>query len=322
MSRKIRRPIHTLLLLLSSAFLTVACQTSTVEQPDATGATAVGDNCRIVQHEMGETEICGQPQKVAALSPHILDNIVSLGAQPFAFADSDVSNMTLQTFNQPEVQIPYVGQYVTTEPINVGDRKSPSIELLAKIKPDLILSEDWLVKEQYDLLSQIAPTLLFSDENKAKKEQHWRYDIEGIAKALGRDTQAKELLAQHSNQIETVREQLSPIVDAYSKVLVISADDPASTIYTGGGTTPNLLRQVGFEVVSPEGDNPFSGQTSQLSIEALTQIETDLIFVMTWSDEGVMDPQEKVKKIWSEHQLLNQISAYNAGHVFFRLYRK
>ncbi|NJM98365.1 MAG: ABC transporter substrate-binding protein [Phormidesmis sp. RL_2_1] len=208
-SRRTHRSLSCLLLV---ALLSTACQSRSVEAPIATADNPSSD-CRTVEHEMGETEVCGQPQRVAVLNPHTLDIVLSLGVQPFAYAESAVLN--LQTFDQPAEQIPHLGRYVTTEPINVGDRKNPSLERLAQIQPDLILSEDWLVEGQYDLLSQIAPTLLFTDEKNG--QQHWRYDIEGIAKALGRESQAEELLARYPEQVAAVREQLAPVVAAIQK---------------------------------------------------------------------------------------------------------
>jgi len=311
--RKRYQPASFLLLLGVVALLSVACQSRSVEAPIATADNPSAD-CRTVEHAMGKTEVCGQPQRVAVLNPHTLDIVLSLGAQPFAYAESAVLN--LQTFDQPAEQIPHLGRYVTTQPINVGDRKSPSLERLAQIQPDLILSEDWLVEGQYDLLSQIAPTLLFSDIGPDGK-QHWRYDIEGIAKALGRESQAEELLARYPEQIAAVREQLAPVVAAYPKVLVISSDNLTSTIYhPKESTTVYLLEEMGFEIVEPENSS-LPGNDPQISMEVLPQVEADLIFVMVWSDDDLYDPQEKVKQQWAENALLKQMPASEDGRVFF-----
>lgn len=311
---KIRKQIRFWMLLLLATLLIIACQKFPSKSPTAPSNSMA--DCRVVKHEMGETEICGQPSRVAALSPHILDSMLSLGVQPIAYADGSRS-FNLQKFDQPEAQIPYIGRYVTTQPINLGDRKNPSLERLAKVKPDLILSEDWLAEEHYSLLSKIAPTLLFSDVDDEEGDQHWHHDIEGIAQALGKEAEVKALLTQHSNQIAAMRKQLAPVAAAYPRVLVISSDNPTSSIYLGDSTTPRLLHAIGFETVSPKNSPLISGGDSQISMEALPQIEADLIFVMAWSDEGLRDPQEKVKQQWAENPLLNQMSAFKAGHVFF-----
>lgn len=314
---KIYQKIHFLLLLFLAILLVVACKASSDDVPIATGPSTSTTDCRMVKHEMGETEICGQPQRVAVLSPHILDIALSLGVQPVAYAEDAILN--LKKFDRPTEQIPYLGRYITTQPINLGHRKNPSLELLAKVAPDLILSEAWLSKGQYDLLSQIAPTVLFSDVG-PNDQQHWQHDIEGIAKALGEEAKAQELLARYPEQIVAMRDQLAPVVTAHPRVLCISTNNLASTIYLANAqehTAANLLQRIGFEIVSPQNSSLVPGGDSNISIEVLPQIETDLIFVMAWSDDEQYDPQEKVKRQWIKNALLQQMPASQSEHVFF-----
>lgn len=310
------RLIRFLLLMLSLALLIVACQTPSVKQPTAQEQSNTASDCRIVEHAMGETEVCGQPQRIAALSPHILDNILSLGAQPIAYADTISFN--LDKFDRPKEQIRYLGRYVTKQPVNLGARGNPSLERLAKIKPDLILGEDWQIEGQYDLFSKIAPTLLFSDVG--PNDQHWRHDIEGIAKALRQEANAKDLLNRYPDQIAAVRDQLASSVAAYPRVLVIDSDNLLNTIsLVSADDSPaaDLLEKVGFEIVSPQNSPHVPGGGSQLSMEILPQIKADLIFMLAWSDDNPKDPLNKVKQQWSNNPLLNQMSASKNGHVFF-----
>lgn len=68
--RPIRQLVLFLLLMLSVAVLIAACQTDSVEQsPTASSSASAAYDCRIVEHEMGETEVCGQPQKLLPLVP-------------------------------------------------------------------------------------------------------------------------------------------------------------------------------------------------------------------------------------------------------------
>ena len=209
--RPIRQSVLFLLLMLSVALLIVACQTSSIKQsPTVSDSISGTNNCRIVEHSLGETEVCGQPQKVVALSPRILDSILALGVQPAGFAQS--VNSKIKIYDDPSAQIPYLGQWVTTQPIGLGDRKSPSLERLAQLQPDLILGEEWNNKDEYSLLTQIAPTLLFSDTKNPNEIQSWQQDIQGIAKALGKQAQAAELLATFNKQILQARTALQPVL--------------------------------------------------------------------------------------------------------------
>ena len=313
-SRPVPRPIRFLMLLLFVALLSVACQRSSIKSPTAAEQASEAADCRVVAHEMGETEVCGQPQRVAVLTPHLLDSVLSLGVQPFAYAQMGFVNS--QTFEQPEVQIPYLGSYVTTQSINLGSRRSPSLERLAQSQPDIILGEPWHIKDQYDFLSQIAPTLLFSDIG-PNDDQHWRYSINGIAKALNKEAQAKELLARYPEQIAAIREKLAPVVAAYPRVLAIAPNDLAGTIFfLEDSTASTILREMGFEIVTSEASSLLSDGNSPISVEVVPQIETDLLFVMAWS-ENESSSQEKIKQQWGNHPLLSQMPAFKDGDIFF-----
>ena len=119
--------------MLSLALLIVACQTSSVKQA-STGSDSASsaNNCRIVEHSIGETEVCGQPQKVVALSPRILDSILALGVQPAGLAQS--VNSKIEIYDNPSAQIPYLGKWITTQPIGLGVHTAPSLERLTVLK--------------------------------------------------------------------------------------------------------------------------------------------------------------------------------------------
>ena len=61
----------------------------------------------------------------------MLSMMLALDVQPSAYAEA-----YLVQFNNSSKQIPYLGNFVTTQPINLGDRNSPSLETLTLLKPD------------------------------------------------------------------------------------------------------------------------------------------------------------------------------------------
>lgn len=318
-SRQIRRPIRFLLLVLSLALLVVACQTSSVKQPPTTSApTSTKGNCRIVEHEIGETKVCGQPQKVAALSPHILDSILALGVQPAGLAQN--VNPEVQTYDNPTEQIPYIGQWVTTKPMALGSVGSPSIERLTRLQPELILGEAIANEDEYPLLTQVAPTLLFSDFKDPDKVQSWQQDVEGIAQALGRETQVEELIAKHNVQIAQTRAALQPVLKAYPRVFVVSANLTSTDLESQPeSNVGRLLQEIGFEIVRPAGS---LNDRAVISWEILPQVETDLMIVMSWSDDLALNPEDTMpenvmKEKWSQSPLFSSMSVFQQDRVFF-----
>lgn len=304
---KLRHYLSYFLLGICAVLLIVACNRA----PNSSATNPNSQSCRLVQHEMGETEVCSQPQEVAALSPHILDSILALGVQPVAYAQTEGFKKN-QRFDNPQEQIPYIGKWITTQPIGLGDRKSPSLEQLTLLKPDVILGEKWLHREEYPLLTQIAPTLLFSDE-RADGQQAWQEDIQGIAKALGKEAQAEELLAAFDRQVAEARAALQPVLQTYPRVSLISTNLTTSVYSQPESTTARLLKEIGFEIVQPPGVQGYA----EISREILPQIEADIILVLSWSNDSLTDPEAILREKWSENPLLNSMPVFQEGRVYF-----
>lgn len=278
-----------------------------------TSIPASSESCRMVKHEMGETEVCGQPQKVAALSPHILDSMLALGVQPAGYAAwVEYKDLKTQTYDNPAEQIPYLGKRVTTKPIVLGDRNSPSLERLALLKPDLILGEYFGNEDEYSFLTQIAPTLLFSDKN-ADGQQFWQNDIQAIAQALGKETQAEELLAAWEQQIAQARTALKPLLQGDPRIFIISTDLTTYINSQPESTPARLLKEIGFKIVKPEGTQ---GE-AEISFETLSKIDADIIIVMSRSDENFYNPEPALRRKWEENPLLNSMSVFQQDRVFF-----
>jgi iron complex transport system substrate-binding protein len=307
------------LLFFVTFALVTACQSSVIQNPpyDSNSSVSLGEfsaSCRVVQHEMGETKICGQPQRVAALSPHILDSMLALGAQPAAYAE--IVALNLEKFDNPSEQIPYLGDRVTTQPVNVGTRENPSLEKLLVVQPDLILGESWSGQDQYQLLNQIAPTLMFSDMK--GNEQAWTYDIEAIAKALGRERQAEQLLAEHAQQVAEVRSQLQPVVAAYPNVLLLAVNTLMNDVAIAADSTAGrLLEEIGFHLVFPKAVQAGEKRWLQTSLEVLPTLDADIVMVIAWDFSNPYNPREQLEAKWNETPLLQTISAAKAGRLFF-----
>jgi iron complex transport system substrate-binding protein len=307
--------IMRLFLVLITFTLVTACQNS-VNSPSLLNQHLASlqepVDCRMVAHELGETRVCGTPQRVVALSPHILDSILALDVQPIAYAEATA--LTLETFDRPHEQIPYLGDRVTTKPVNLGSRQSPSLEKLLLLKPDLILGESWNNEDVYPLLSQIAPTLLFSDIKDDR--QSWKNDIEGIAKALNQEHQVKELLADQQRAIATTQEKLASILATHPNVLILSADSTLKNIAIHEDSTAGtLLKELGFKLIYPQSISDQSAGYLPISIEVVPTLEADIAIVMAWDSGNLYRPQEQLKSLWNNTPILKAHATSNVDQV-------
>ena len=218
-----------------------ACQRP-ANSPKATSEiSSTSDSCQTVVHALGETEICGQPQRTIALGPYVLEPLVALDVQPIGFADHMAFGP--ETYDNPSEQIPYIGERITNQPANVGVAFTPSIEAIAKAQPDLIIGTEFNA-QQYETLSKIAPTLLLE-----------YYDIEGslriIAKAVGRSDAAEQLIAETEQKVISTREAFSDFASANSKALLLFSNPPQLSISKDDQELCHILmKDLGFQLVS------------------------------------------------------------------------
>ena len=310
------------LLVISLAWWTISCQ-GTTQEPDAKSgevSSAELTDCRTVQHEMGDTEICGQPETIVVLGPYLLEQVLALGAQPAGYGDHIAFHQG--DYDNPSQQIPYLGSRVTTQPVNVGLAYQPSIEAIVKAQPDLILAPG-LEAAQYEQLTTIAPTLSFNIVG-------GNSNLNAVGQALGRSDLAEVLLAETNARIEQAKAQFAPVIKNHPQVLMLTSGDMQAfnTISHTNSRCGALVQDLGFQPVYLEGvaaDEPTS--VVEISIEALPELdEADsiLLFGYQWDTSGLtemtaFDQQQTqtLKQAWEKNAIAQSLDASKAGRVYF-----
>ncbi|NEO27922.1 MAG: ABC transporter substrate-binding protein [Kamptonema sp. SIO4C4] len=173
----------------------------------------------------------------------MLDVLLSLGVQPAGYAE-----WYTESIGNPVSEIPVLGERVTSNPMNLGLRNTPSLEAILRLKPDLILGENFL-DQFYSNLSEIAPTLLFSGQ-----EDHWKQSILKIAQVFDRKEKAQAVIESHHQKLATLRTELAPVTATHPKILLFSTSQLPGSIYVypGDGFSGILLQELGFELAVPK----------------------------------------------------------------------
>jgi iron complex transport system substrate-binding protein len=308
----------TIVLLIGLA--TVACQ-GKGEQPLSSSDST---NCQTIEHEMGETEVCGQPQKIVALGSSVLESLLALDVQPVAYGDYVLS--PTGNYNSPSQQIPYLGNRITGELANVGLATSPSLEAILKVQPDLILGTEYSAN-YYETLSKIAPTLFFKWNNA-------EHNLKTIAQVVGRSEAAKQLLKETDQQIAMARDTFESMVAAHPKVLLLRSEE-LQNIYIGNrgfGHCSSLIQDLGFQLISPVGFDEFEqDHPALISLETLPQFNNaDLIIVLgsSFSQPDRLDGTatfenhqlSTLKQEWQKNAIAQSLDASQAGQVYFISY--
>lgn len=300
-----------------------ACQNND-DQPTVDSALPSSPDpadCRTIQHEMGETEICGQPQNLVVLGSSVLELLLSLDIQPAGFADRFAFHS--DDYDNPAQQIPYLGKWVTSQPANVGLIFSPSLEAIAKAQPDLILGSV-NNEAQYETLSQIAPTLLFE----------WfdtEANLHAIGAAVGRPERVDPLLAAMEQQVISAQADFAPMVAAHPKVLMLISNPQMTQLTLLPGRfsfCETLVADLGFQLVHFPGTAESAlNQPVPVSLETLPQLnEADSIILMGYNDQvnqlTDMDEFEQhqlqnLPQQWEENAIAQSLEASKAGRVYF-----
>jgi len=185
--RRHKRIKRCLLFLLTIALVS-ACNSATINQNQPSDLQTASSNCRAVQHELGETCVPVNPQRVVVLSAG-LDTVLSLGVKPIGSLHPNREDYYLN--NRLEgVE-------------NISGASGPNLESIVDLKPDLILGIE-SDRQNYELLSQIAPTVL----------AEWRTGNDGgklldkYAEALGKTGKAEQIMADYDARIETFQAQM------------------------------------------------------------------------------------------------------------------
>lgn len=220
--------------------------------------------------------------------------------------------------------------------VDVGTRAQPSLEAIAALRPDLILTSSIRVGETLPQLAAIAPTLVFDQYPKNMTQyEEMVQTFNTIAKATSTQIRAAKLL----KQVEGTYARAKRILTQRG---VIRSPVTATQAYTVGGQsiarlfTPNALvsqilakmglkigwngdpGQYGFTIVGLEGisrlpndgyllvvaqpnDNPFAGSwAGNSAYQALPMVKANRVLTLradTWFFGGPVSAGQLVRQV-------------------------
>ncbi|NEQ42347.1 MAG: iron-siderophore ABC transporter substrate-binding protein [Leptolyngbya sp. SIOISBB] len=311
------RPWHVILTVLTCLIVT-ACSADQAPEP-------IASDCRTIAHRAGETEVCDQPEKIVVLGGHSLDLLLSLGEQP-AGLDTVLPAPGQKTVDNPAAEIPYLGEFITTQPVIVGSMGSPSLEVLTQLQPDLILGEG-RNQEVYPLLSQIAPTLIWDIRTNLGQ---WQQNLLKLAAALGDESRGEAAIAQHHELVAQARQELQSVVASTPKILLLvgnGLNNGNLMAITPRSYLGELMTDLGFEVMAPVSEI----NSAPLSLEALPDFDAaERIFVLGYDTDVAQaakagaDTAELLKlqtasiqQAWQENAIAQALTASQENQVYF-----
>ena len=152
---------------------------------------------------MGEINIIRvKKPKVITLEHRYTEMVLSLGIIPVGGADIK----SYQTFDSVESN-----KLLNTK--ELGRRAAPSIERIASLKPNLIIGAKMRNANAYDILSGIAPTLLFSYIEPSAQGysalDQMLFEFDELAKSLNRTAEAQVVLDYYKHVIKQAKADIN-----------------------------------------------------------------------------------------------------------------
>ncbi|MEH2158028.1 iron-siderophore ABC transporter substrate-binding protein [Nostoc sp.] len=284
----------TYLLLLGVLTFTLASACSLNVQHSVTSSKQPTESCRKVQHEMGETCIPLNPQRVITLWTTILGNTLALDIKPFA------------------------STYITSEPLpeylqkqadgvkSVGNFTEPNLEKILLFKPDLILANSRL-QNIYQQLSYIAPTVIMKFP---APPPPWKQQFTQLVNVLDREEAGKRLMSEYYQRIEKLKEALGDRRHKLQVSVVGMYQDNQIVPYGERYPASTVIKDIGLQ--RPSGQRGDFYYTNSISEEQLSNIDADVLFFLVRREKGANEFLEKLqqKPLWRQLKVVQKNQVY------------
>lgn len=240
---------------------------------DGGSASSGGSDKRKVEHAMGTTEISGKPQRVVALDASFTSAAMAL--------DTKVVGYT--TFGGRKGLPDYLGEdkkAYGSEAEWVGTLSDPNMEKIVQTNPELILSAKVRHEQQYDQLSEIAPTV-FSRTTGAT----WKENLLLTGRALGKEKLAQRKLDAYEQRAKTVGDNIRAKVGHNPTMSIVRfAGEPTVRLYTAN-SFPGIV-QDDTGLARPKGQPKSDGIKVDISQERILDLDAEHIFITVYPDEA------------------------------------
>lgn len=223
-----------------------------------------------IEHAMGTTTIDGEPQRIVALDSSFADATLLL--------EKDL--VGIATYRGYTTDLPdYLGEERTehgSEVVSVGDISAPSLEKIAELEPDLIVSAKIRHEALYDQLSKIAPTIM------SETTAHlWKDNLRMLGKAVGEEDKAAEEIAEYEAAAKEVGTAINDKAGNPTISVTRFLDGP-TRLYQKKTFSGVVLQDAGLARPESQDVDDFSLEISEENIAAA---DGDKVFVTVYEDD-------------------------------------
>ena len=264
----------TVALAAAATFSITSCSSSDDSAAAASGTTSsTGQFPRTVDHFRGSTEIPAAPQRIVALDNSFTDAVLLLEAPLVGYVD----------YREPGLP-DYLGttrDEFAADAKSVGKVSNASLEQIAALQPDLIISAEVRDGKNYEQLSAIAPTIFTETTGPT-----WKDNIRLVGKALGKEDLAEQKIGAYEERAAAVGAEINGSASNPVISVVRFAGEPTARLYRTTSFSGIVLADAGLARPQSQGPDPADPDNimQAVSTELISEAEADVIFVSTWQD--------------------------------------
>ena len=242
-----------------------------------------------VKDAKGEFTLDKTPSRVVALEYSFVDALAQVGVSPVGVADD----------NKVERILPQVREKIAAWQ-SVGTRSQPSLEVIASLKPDLIIADPSRHTAVFEELKKIAPTVMFDSRHESYQEN--LETAQKIGDLVGKSSEMKAKINEHNNYIANIAKNLG--VQGKKASFGTSREDKFN-IQNDNGYVGSFLTTLGFAPTKLNSDQAFV----EINLEQLVMEKPEYLFIAHYRDESIA-------RKWEAEPLWKAIPAVKANHVY------
>lgn len=242
-----------------------------------------------VKDAKGEFTLDKTPSRVVVLEYSFVDALAQVGVSPVGVADD----------NKIDRILPQVREKIAAWQ-SVGTRSQPSLEVIASLKPDLIIADPSRHTAVFEELKKIAPTVMFDSRHESYQEN--LETAQKIGDLVGKSAEMKAKINEHNDYIANIAKNLG--VQGKKASFGTSREDKFN-IQNDNGYVGSFLTTLGFAPTKLNSDQAFV----EINLEQLVMEKPEYLFIAHYRDESIA-------RKWGAEPLWKAIPAVKANHVY------
>ncbi|PWQ95176.1 Fe(3+) dicitrate ABC transporter substrate-binding protein [Leucothrix arctica] len=230
-----------------------------------------------VEDEKGTFSIEYTPKRIVVLELSFADALAAVGLGPIGIADDKEKSRVLPAVREA------IGDWTS-----VGMRSQPSLEVIASLKPDLIIADIGRHEAVYEDLKKIAPTLMLRSRTETYEDNLAAAAI--IGKVVNKNEAMQARLAKHHELMQSYKQTLT--VSASFQFGVVNSD--LLYLHTEDSYAAGVIKAMGLE-------NAKTGAKDKaylpVSLEQLLGVNPDYLIVGEYTQPNALSNWKK-EPLW------------------------